>query len=345
MTTTSDPDTPRSRGLSDAPHMSPVSPAEDARTIALNRISWGAVLAGVVVALVSHLILNLIGIGIGAATLEPGSSNNPQASTFSIGAGIWFAVTGIIASLLGGYAAGRLAGEPKESSAGWHGLTTWALTTLVLFWLLTTTLGSLIGGTFNTLTSAVGGVASTAGAAAQTAAEASAEPGGADPVGAIQSAIQEATGGEAGQSGSDAAIAAVRALVTGDPQQVRSGSDRSRRGDRRAAEHPDRGGRSAGRRVRGTVPRTGGSGWRTSDRSRGHGRRFGATAALVGAISLLIGAVAAWFGGRMGTIEPTMSVPAMARSLGSRRGAHVHATAGESVVQDQRVGSDAARQP
>ena len=54
--------------------------------------------------------------------------------------------------------------------------------------------GSLIGGTFSTLTDAVGGVASTAGTAAQTAAEALAEPGGADPFSALQTAIQNVRG-------------------------------------------------------------------------------------------------------------------------------------------------------
>ena len=85
MADTNHPDTPRSRGDYDAPHMSPVTPAEDARTIMLNRVSWGAVLAGVVVALVTQLILNLLGIGIGAATLDPaaGLAENPSASSFS----------------------------------------------------------------------------------------------------------------------------------------------------------------------------------------------------------------------------------------------------------------------
>jgi len=46
----------------------------------------------------------------------------------------------------GGYAAGRLAGKPKESTAAWHGLTAWALTALVIFYLLTTTVGGLLGG-------------------------------------------------------------------------------------------------------------------------------------------------------------------------------------------------------
>jgi len=50
-----------------------------------------------------------------------------------IGARIWFALSGILVALAGGYTAGRLAGAPKESTAGWRGLTTWALTTLVIY--------------------------------------------------------------------------------------------------------------------------------------------------------------------------------------------------------------------
>ena len=37
--------------------------AEDQRTILLNEIAWGAVLAGVVVALVTQLLLNMLGLG------------------------------------------------------------------------------------------------------------------------------------------------------------------------------------------------------------------------------------------------------------------------------------------
>src|SRR5262245_25825705 len=111
-------DTPRNRGDYDAPHVSPVTPAEDVRSIMINRISWGAVLAGVVVALVAQLILNMIGVGIGASTLEPGpgADANPSARGFSIGAGLWWTVSGVLAALAGGFAAGRLSGQPKESS-------------------------------------------------------------------------------------------------------------------------------------------------------------------------------------------------------------------------------------
>ena len=79
----------------------------------INRISWGAVLAGVVVALVAQLILNMIGIGIGASTLDPGAgaAENPSARGFSIGAGVWVLVSGIVAALAGGFAAAQLTSD------------------------------------------------------------------------------------------------------------------------------------------------------------------------------------------------------------------------------------------
>lgn len=125
--------TPRAYGDKDAPHMSAITPAEDMRTVLINNISWGAVFAGVAVALVSQLLLNMLGLGIGAATLDPATSGSPSAAAFSIGAAIWWTLSGIVASFLGGHAAGRLSGRPKESTAGWHGLTTWAVTTIVIF--------------------------------------------------------------------------------------------------------------------------------------------------------------------------------------------------------------------
>lgn len=129
--------TPRGHGDKDAPHVSPVTPAEDVRTVLINKITWGAVFAGAAISLVAQLLLNMLGIGIGAATLDPASGGSPSAATFSIGAAMWWTVSGVIAAFLGGHAAGRLSGRPKESTAGWHGLISWAVTTLIVVVLLT----------------------------------------------------------------------------------------------------------------------------------------------------------------------------------------------------------------
>ncbi|TIX79823.1 MAG: PhnA-like protein, partial [Mesorhizobium sp.] len=58
--------------------------SDDAHTILLNKVSWGAIFAGVVVALVTQVLLTMLGAGIGIATLDPGTGDNPEASTFSI---------------------------------------------------------------------------------------------------------------------------------------------------------------------------------------------------------------------------------------------------------------------
>ena len=55
-----------------------------------------------VVALVTQIVLNMLGIGIGAATLDPVAGDSPSATSFSIGAAIWFAFSGILAALAGG---------------------------------------------------------------------------------------------------------------------------------------------------------------------------------------------------------------------------------------------------
>ena len=224
----------------------------------LNKISWGAVFAGVVVALVTQFILNMLGIGLGAASLEPaaGAGANPAASTFSIGAGIWFALSGILASLAGGYAAGRLAGKPKESTAGWHGLTAWALTTLVIFYLLTTAVGGILGGAYRTVTSALGNVAQTVGTTAQTAAQVAAPglSGVTDPFSSIEQSMRGATGGNDPEALRDAAVTAMRAVVTGNQQQAAGGSRARGPGARAGPEHAGRAGPHAGPALRAAVP-------------------------------------------------------------------------------------------
>ena len=202
----------------------PVTPAEDVRTIALNRVSWGAVLAGVVVALVVQLLLNMLGVGIGVATLDPGTGDNPAVSTFSIVAGIWYLVAGIIAAYAGGYIAGRLSGSSFGSTAALHGLTSWAVATLVVFYLLTTAIGGIIGGVFSGV-NGPGRAGRTAATAAQVAA-----PGLAtatDPFGAIERQLREAAGGNDPAALRDAAVAAVRAALTGDQAQAQDARERA----------------------------------------------------------------------------------------------------------------------
>jgi hypothetical protein len=298
------PDTPRNRGDDDAPHMSPATPADDMRTILLNRVSWSAVLAGVVVALVTQLILNLLGIGLGAATIDPaaGAADNPSATSFSIGAGIWWAVSGIIAAAAGGYTAGRLAGRPKESTAGWHGLTSWAFTTLLIFYLLTSTLGGIVGGAYRTIANAAGTVATSAGGAMQTAATRAA-----DPFASIEQAVRSGTGGNDPAALRDTAVTAMRAAFTGDEAQAQEARDRAAQAIAQAQGVPIEQARTQVQQYEQQYRQAVDTARRRATEAAEVAATTVSSGALFGAIALILGAIAAWFAGRMGAVEPTLT--------------------------------------
>ncbi len=110
-----------------------------------HRVSWAAVLAGVTVALVSQLLLGVLGIAIGASAIDPLHEADPTRG-LGTGAGIWFVLSGLISLFAGGWTAGRLAGIHRTVDSSLHGVLTWGVTTLFTFYLLTTGVGAIIGG-------------------------------------------------------------------------------------------------------------------------------------------------------------------------------------------------------
>lgn len=120
-----------------------------------SRVSWGAIVAGTIVGVATLMLLSLLGMAIGMSALDfgPGESGFQG---FSTGAGVWLVVSQLIALAVGGFVAGRLAAIPKTTSAALHGAAVWGLATLLMFYMATSTIGSLV----NTATTAIGSVAS-----------------------------------------------------------------------------------------------------------------------------------------------------------------------------------------
>ncbi|XID75456.1 hypothetical protein ACF3NA_02630 [Alkanindiges sp. WGS2144] len=105
-----------------------------------NRVSWGAIFAGVIMALAIQVLLMLLGTAIGLSTLNPAKEANPM-DGLATGGLIWWTISSIIAMFLGGWVSGRLAnGTPKDGLM--HGAMVWALATL----LLTTAMGRVVTG-------------------------------------------------------------------------------------------------------------------------------------------------------------------------------------------------------
>lgn len=126
------------------------------------RVSWGAIIAGALVAVAVGAMLNVLGLAVGATAVDATARGTPSASSFGIGAGIWLLVSNLIGLAAGGYTAARLSGTSDGTDSTLHALGVWALTFLVSAALL----GNVIAGTAST---AFGAASSIAGGAARGA--------------------------------------------------------------------------------------------------------------------------------------------------------------------------------
>jgi hypothetical protein len=109
-------------------------------------VSWGAILCGVVIALVVQFAMNLLGLSIGANTINPAYEANPIEPALNTAAVLWIAGSTVLALFAGGWTAGRLAGTTNEMNSVLHGLVTWGLVTLISLLILASTVGGLMSG-------------------------------------------------------------------------------------------------------------------------------------------------------------------------------------------------------
>src|SRR5512145_2814086 len=66
------------------------------------KVSWGGIFAGVLVAVGLLFILGALGVAIGISAADPGQT---EASTLGAGAGIWTALSLLVALFVGGMVA------------------------------------------------------------------------------------------------------------------------------------------------------------------------------------------------------------------------------------------------
>jgi hypothetical protein len=141
------------------PHLGADPVETEYRVARLRRISWGAIFAGIAVSLMVHLLLSLLGLGIGLSTIDSASQRIPDIGALGTTGGIWWAVSGIIAALIGGWVAARASGVPSGGSGAIHGLVTWAATALLVLFILGSVVGGAMSGLFATASRVLPGAA------------------------------------------------------------------------------------------------------------------------------------------------------------------------------------------
>jgi hypothetical protein len=150
---------------------------------AASAVSWGAVIAGAVVALASSLVLIALGSGIGLVSVSPWANSGVSAETFGVLAVAWFAAIQLFSSGVGGYIAGRLrtrwVGVHTDEvffRDTAHGFLVWAVGAVVSASVLASALSLIVSGAAHIGGAALqgaGSVASTASSAAVGKADAS----------------------------------------------------------------------------------------------------------------------------------------------------------------------------
>ena len=99
-------------------------------------------------------MLNALGAGIGANTVDATARDTPSASSFGIGAAIWLLISNLIGLGVGGYVAARLSGTSDNTDGTLHGLAVWGTSFLISAVLL----GNLVSGIASTAASGASSV-------------------------------------------------------------------------------------------------------------------------------------------------------------------------------------------
>jgi hypothetical protein len=125
------------------------------------RIWWGAIFAGSIITLLVSFMLGLLGIAIGAATVD--FRNGISAEGAGRSALIWWLVITLVAYFCGGCVAGRLAGVLRRGDAMLHGIVTWGVVTIAVVVLVGSAFGGIMSGMTNFLAGGLQGQAQGSG--------------------------------------------------------------------------------------------------------------------------------------------------------------------------------------
>jgi hypothetical protein len=131
------------------------------------------VVAGGVAAAAATLVLMLVGAGLGLTLVSPFSNEGFSLETVAASTAIWLIVVQWLSALLGGYVAGRLRTKWVNLHTDEvffrdtaHGFLAWALATLLVAGLLSSTISAMIGTGVQAASNVAGGAAMGGAAAA-----------------------------------------------------------------------------------------------------------------------------------------------------------------------------------
>jgi hypothetical protein len=190
--------------------------------------AWGAIIAGAVAGLATHILLMMLLTAIGLGAADPATSENPVA-TFGTGTAIAWTISALIALFVGGWVAGRCAARVHSVSGAVHGFLVWCVATIASLLLVASGAGALVGGTARVLGEGLSALGKPLAGAADLAKEAVGEASG-----AINSMIDEVAENPQVKSAAGGVAAARREIGQALRQLFREGGNLREPGARNA---------------------------------------------------------------------------------------------------------------
>jgi|ERR671933_626613 hypothetical protein len=110
-----------------------------------DRVRWGPIISGLVVALATQLILSALGAAIGSTFLAGSGAPRSNAPGVGTSVGIWSVISLLIALFIGSWVAARACGPINRNTALLNGAILWATTLALSSWLLASGVSGAFG--------------------------------------------------------------------------------------------------------------------------------------------------------------------------------------------------------
>lgn len=123
-----------------------------------DRVRWGPILSGLVVALATQLILTALFSAIGADTIAGSGAPRSNAAGVARSVGIWSVIGLLISLFTGGWVTARGCGPMNRSTALLNGAILWATTLALSSWLLANGVTSAFGLATSAASNAAGAI-------------------------------------------------------------------------------------------------------------------------------------------------------------------------------------------
>ncbi len=119
-----------------------------------DRVRWGPIIAGFVIALATQLVLSALGTANGLSLIGSTGAPRSNAPGITTWVGIWVIISVFISLFVGGWVTARASGPMTRSTAILNGTIFWATTLVISSWLVT----SGVTGVLSVVTSNAGAI-------------------------------------------------------------------------------------------------------------------------------------------------------------------------------------------